>query len=71
MSTWTDLGAIEIVAAGYAAAADRHRPTDHASLVAEIRRLGSDSGLKARDIAAALRLDLAYVLHALQGSEVA
>ena len=52
------------------ALADLHRPTDTAVLYAEIRRQAA-SGLKARDISTALRIDLAQVLEALYGREVA
>ena len=45
--------------------ADKHRPTDPQVLAAEIRRLYG-TNLKARDIAIALRLDLAVVLDALK-----
>jgi DNA-binding transcriptional MerR regulator len=44
--------------------AQRYRPSDVASLNAEIRRL-KDTGLTVRDISIALRLDLAQVLDAL------
>ena len=43
---------------------DRHRPTDPEVLATEIRRLHA-SGLRPRDIAQALRLDLGTVLGAL------
>ena len=43
-----------------------HRPSDPAVLPLEIRRL-RQNGLTARDIAAALRLDLGQVLEALVG----
>lgn len=46
--------------------AQEHCPTDPAALAAEINRLAA-SGLKARDIAGALRLDMAAVLEALYG----
>ncbi|HZV93217.1 MAG TPA: hypothetical protein VFF72_08365 [Caldimonas sp.] len=45
--------------------ADRHRPQAAADMTAEVRRLAG-SGLKARDISTALRLDLAVVMQALQ-----
>jgi hypothetical protein len=44
--------------------ADLHRTTDPAQIGAEVRRL-HQSGLKPRDIAASLRLDLSFVLSAL------
>lgn len=45
----------------YQLCAQQHRPQDQAAMAAEIRRLSAE-GLKPRDIAAALRLDLAAVL---------
>ena len=45
--------------------ANAHRPTDSAALQAEMRRLAS-SGLRVRDIAVALRIDLGAVLEALK-----
>ena len=50
--------------------ADKHRPTDPAVLSAEIRRLAA-TGLTARDISTALRIDMAQVLEALYRHEVA
>jgi hypothetical protein len=44
-----------------------HRPTDPAALAAEIQRLAA-SGLKARDIATALRLGLDTVINVLEAS---
>ena len=52
------------------ALADLHRPTDQATLYAEIRRQAA-SGLKARDISTALRIDMGVVLEALYRHEVA
>jgi len=53
--------------AAYAALAQRHRPTDPAALAGEIQRLAA-SGLKARDIATALRLPLDTVVNVLEAS---
>ena len=44
---------------------EQHRPDDPAQLTAEIRRLHA-TGLTARDVASALRLDLGLVLEAIQ-----
>jgi hypothetical protein len=48
----------------YATRATLHRPTDPSVLGAEIRRMHA-IGLKARDIAEALHLNLAAVIEAL------
>lgn len=48
--------------------ADMHRPTDPVAMASEIRRLAT-SAFNARDIAVALKLDVAYVLEALRGAE--
>jgi hypothetical protein len=48
----------------YESRRNRHRPSDPAVLVLEIRRLAS-TGLQAADISVALRLDHAYVVQAL------
>ena len=53
---WTQL-----VASTYEARAQAHRPGSLA-IAAEVRRLAA-SGLKARDIAQALRLDIAQVIN--------
>jgi hypothetical protein len=45
--------------------AQQHRPTDPAALAGEIQRLAA-SGLKARDIATALRLPLDTVVNVLE-----
>jgi hypothetical protein len=45
-------------------AATVHRPTDPALIASEIRRLHG-TGLTARDVSVALRLDLGVVLEAL------
>jgi len=55
MSTRPNIGGTLGMSA-YAQLAQLHRPTDPAALAAEIRRLHS-SGLTARDIAVALRLE--------------
>jgi hypothetical protein len=47
------------------ALADRHRPRDPGALAREIRRQVA-SGLKPRDVASAMRLDLGQVLAALR-----
>jgi hypothetical protein len=49
----------------HVARADLHRPTDPGALAREIRRQ-VDSGLKPRDVATALRIDLAVVLGAIR-----
>lgn len=54
-------------AADHAARADRHRPTDPGAIAAEIRRQVA-TGLRPRDVASAMRLDLAVVLDALRGA---
>jgi hypothetical protein len=46
---------------------DLHRPTEPAAIAAAIRRL-QQQGLKPRDIADSLRLDLSAVLEALRGA---
>lgn len=46
------------------ARADANRPADSTALAEEVRRLRG-LGLTARDVAAALRLDLAFVLTTL------
>lgn len=51
----------------YESLANEHRPTDPDALAIEIHRLHR-GGLKPRDIASALRLDLAAVLTALRQS---
>jgi hypothetical protein len=43
---------------------DRHRPTDPQLIAKECRRLAA-TGLRPRDIAAALRLDLTFVISAV------
>ena len=48
----------------YEQRANQHRPTDPATIAAEIRRLAA-SGLSARVIAGALRIGLAEVLRHL------
>jgi hypothetical protein len=53
---------------GYHELALLYRPTDPAALKAEIRRMRS-RGLLPRDIATALRLDLAAVVEALRDDE--
>jgi hypothetical protein len=58
MSASIDLGT-------YAAMANKHRPTDPDLLAAEIRRLHA-TGLTARDIATALRLQLDAVINVLE-----
>lgn len=55
-------GALSVAA--YEQLAGKHRPSDAGDMAAEIRRLRRE-GLRARDIAQALRLDLASVLAAL------
>jgi hypothetical protein len=52
-------------AAEHVARADLHRPTDPGALAREIRRLAR-TGLRPRDIAAALRVDLGAVLSAIR-----
>lgn len=54
-----------LTAAAYSKLANAHRPTDHASIAAEIRRLYFENKLRPRDIAQALRIDLNQVLCAL------
>ena len=49
--------------------ADKHRPTDPAIMAAEIRHLRK-TGLKPRDIATALRVDLGVVLSALSENSI-
>jgi hypothetical protein len=49
----------------HVARADLYRPTDPAVLAREIRRLVG-AGLKPRDVATALRIDLAVVLGAIR-----
>ena len=51
----------------YAALSRRYRPTDPAAIAAECRRL-CGTGLKPRDVAQALRIDLAAVVEALRGT---
>jgi hypothetical protein len=47
--------------------ADMHKPADQGAIAQEIRRLHA-TGLKSRDIAQALRLDIAVVLEALRAT---
>jgi hypothetical protein len=49
----------------YRVLAELHRPRDDAALAAECRRLAA-IGLRARDVATALRLDLGEVLAILK-----
>jgi hypothetical protein len=51
--------------ASYDQRANAHRPTDPAAIAAEMRRLAR-SGLTARDIATAFRVNVANVLEAVQ-----
>jgi hypothetical protein len=51
----------------WALLANLHRPTDPVALASEIRRL-RETGLTARDISVALRLDIGAVLEALRES---
>lgn len=53
----------------YDQAAALHRPTDPVALASEIRRLARENHLTARDIAVALRLDIAFVLESLNQSK--
>ncbi len=48
----------------YRLLAQQHRPTDQAALAAEVRRMASQ-GLRPRDIAAALGMNVVLVLHIL------
>jgi hypothetical protein len=48
----------------YRLLAQQHRPKDQAALAAEARRM-ADQGLKPRDIAAALGMNVVLVLHIL------
>jgi DNA-binding NarL/FixJ family response regulator len=57
---------VAVTDADYNTMANQHRPTDPASLAAEIRRLHAD-GLTSRDIAEALRLSHAQVITILYG----
>jgi hypothetical protein len=52
----------------YARLSQQHRPTDHAQLAAEIRRLASDQNLTPIDISVALRIELAMVRELLVGA---
>ncbi len=60
-----DLAALDaLTGLSYDRRAHEHRPTDPASLAAEVRRLHG-SGLTAADISVALRMDLAQVRETL------
>lgn len=53
----------------YARLANFHRPIDPAVLQQEVRRLASEQGLTATDIATALRLNLVQVREVLAASQ--
>ncbi len=58
----TRTGRLELAAPAALARRDRYRPTDPAALAAEVRRLHR-TGLTARDISTALRLQLDQVVN--------
>lgn len=56
----------DVSAVDYATRARAHAPSEPAAIAREVRRLHREHGLAPRDIAQAMRLDLATVLDAIR-----
>ena len=65
MTSRSSIGSV-LDMASYAALSQLHRPTGQAEIAAEVHRL-HETGLTARDVASALRLDPAAVVNILAG----